>query len=653
MMTLKWIQDVKPHELGKLEQPFVALSYVTRAYHDKFNPEVRGIDEVIKRFSAFSIPERDSNTLDKLTKAINEGDIVLMHHHSNIPFSPIFVEKKPLESEHAQNIDSTKDKNLPTSAKVEYEVNPSLQGRYMFARNKFSRLQQGFYWPTSSLPKTDSHDLLDDDTSEDSFEGNAIAPGVEPTQEITEEATANLELDYCFDDTSPVDDIPFEVTDSAGTKHTGTLSKGKASLSGLPLGSCQVVYVSDSDEIEAELTRQKTQLSNALNAMIAEVKVIAAREDALFEQESFISQYFIRKGAQLTGLYQGGKNFVVGACDLALLLDEVQGEARDAALNALKKLAAGDAQGIKQDLETLFVHSAKQLDDLADAFELLLAIADDKALLKQIATFPYDYIDAHSIVEKEKIGGILAFEILLCVLTAGAGAAVSAASQSKYLLKANSSLQKIATLLKRKKLAKKTSPSLKQGDNLDVNSAPKQQLELEDKPKVVPNKSMPFDYTKARALKPGEKLGNYGESIVEDMLRADGYETFYRVQNKSGNGVDIVAKKANGDIIRAEVKTTQQARLWNDGKPKDIPLRGDQKTMGGEAYTTDRLERAINKDDGYTDGVVDVEAEKAQQAIEDALLNDNSVIDKKYDVYVDKNGTLLANPIEKDWLPKP
>ncbi|WP_395343521.1 hypothetical protein PN836_003570 [Ningiella sp. W23] len=92
----------------------------------------------------------------------------------------------------------------------------------------------------------------------------------------------------------------------------------------------------------------------------------------------------------------------------------------------------------------------------------MLAIADDKALLKQIATFPYDYIDAHSIVDKEHIGGILAFEILLAVLTAGAGAAVSAASKSKYLLKANTALNKIAKLLKRKKLSKKTSPALKQ-----------------------------------------------------------------------------------------------------------------------------------------------------------------------------------------------
>ncbi|WP_395343526.1 DNA/RNA non-specific endonuclease [Ningiella sp. W23] len=488
MMTLKWTTDVKPHELGKIEQPFVAVSYVTRAYKDKFNPEVRGIDEVIKRFSAFRMAQRDSNTFDKLIKAINEGDIVLMHHHSNMPFSPVFIAKKPSENQNSENAD-TASEDSPTSEHVEYEVNPSLQGRYMFARSKFTHLRQGFYWSKASMPKSDISEVLGDEIAEDSFEGNEIAPGSEATQEITEEATANLELDYCFDDQSPVDNIPFEVIDSAGTKHTGTLSQGKASLSGLPTGSCEINYVSDSDAIDAEITQLKTELSSALDAMIAEVKVIAEREDAIFEQESFISQYFIRKGAQLTGLYEGGKNLVVGVYDLAVLLGEIRGEARDAAFNVLKKLAAGDVEGIKRDLETLLAYSAKQLGDLAQAFELLLAIADDKSLLKQIATFPYNYIDAHSIVDKERMGGILAFEILLAVLTAGAGAAVSAASKSKYLLKANTALNKIAKLLKRKKLSKKTSPALKQGDNLDANTAPKKQLALEDKPKVVPKTS--------------------------------------------------------------------------------------------------------------------------------------------------------------------
>ncbi|WP_395343512.1 hypothetical protein PN836_003555 [Ningiella sp. W23] len=75
-------------------------------------------------------------------------------------------------------------------------------------------------------------------------------------------------------------------------------------------------------------------------------------------------------------------------------------------------------------------------------------------------------------MDKERMVGILAFEILLAVLTAGAGAADTA-------------LNKIATLLKRKNLSKKTNPALKQGDNLDANTALKKQLGLEGKVKKV------------------------------------------------------------------------------------------------------------------------------------------------------------------------
>lgn len=69
-----------------------------------------------------------------------------------------------------------------------------------------------------------------------------------------------------------------------------------------------------------------------------------------------------------------------------------------------------------------------------------------------LATFPYDYIDAHSIVEKERIAGIFAFEILLALLTGGVGAAASLASKSKHLITANKALIDIADILKRKRL---------------------------------------------------------------------------------------------------------------------------------------------------------------------------------------------------------
>ena len=154
-------------------------------------------------------------------------------------------------------------------------------------------------------------------------------------------------------------------------------------------------------------------------------------------------------------------------------------------------------------------------------------------------------------------------------------------------------------------------------------------------------------------LKDGQKLGDFGEEVVEDMLRKDGYETFYRVQNNSGNGVDIVAKNANGDIMKMEVKTTQQDRLWNNGDPKDIPMSKTQRELGGENYTTDRLDKAAKKDDGYKKGNSSDEAKKAQDAIKDAKADGNKIEHKKADVHVDKDGNLRDKPKSKDWEAKP
>jgi len=165
------------------------------------------------------------------------------------------------------------------------------------------------------------------------------------------------------------------------------------------------------------------------------------------------------------------------------------------------------------------------------------------------------------------------------------------------------------------------------------------------------NKSFDFKNFK---MKVGEKLGDFGENVVKAMLESKGFDEFYEVQNKSGNGVDIVARNSKtGEIMKAEVKTTQQDRLWDNGNMKEIPLKGDQKTMGGEKYSNDRLNRAANEEDGYTDGVSSKQAEAAQDAINQAKMDGVPVKNEKYDVYVDQNGNLRAEPQPRGWLPNP
>lgn len=147
-----------------------------------------------------------------------------------------------------------------------------------------------------------------------------------------------------------------------------------------------------------------------------------------------------------------------------------------------------------------------------------------------------------------------------------------------------------------------------------------------------------------------EKLGDFGERVAEDYYRSLGYDEFYAVQNRSGNGVDIVARKSGtGEMIKTEVKTSQQERLWNNGDTKEIPMSPDQRTMGGEQYTNDRLQRAANGEDGYTDGRSSQQAREALRLQEEAELSGKEVKTEKMDIYVDDNGNLRGNPVLRDW----
>jgi Holliday junction resolvase-like predicted endonuclease len=165
---------------------------------------------------------------------------------------------------------------------------------------------------------------------------------------------------------------------------------------------------------------------------------------------------------------------------------------------------------------------------------------------------------------------------------------------------------------------------------------------------LVHDAGVAFDASKY-ALKEGEQLGKFGENVAQDHLRTRGYDEFFDVQNKSGNGVDIVARNSStGDMMHQEVKTTQQDKLWNGGDTKPIPLSKEQKLSGAE-YTDSRLNRAAKGDNGYTDGVSTQQAKEAQDAIRDAELNGAKIEYEKVDVHVDKDGLLRGDPVIRSW----
>lgn len=108
-----------------------------------------------------------------------------------------------------------------------------------------------------------------------------------------------------------------------------------------------------------------------------------------------------------------------------------------------------------------------------------------------------------------------------------------------------------------------------------VNAAPNQPT----KPTAAQGSGGGYSPGKGRVAK-----GKCGEYLAKQDLHNDGYTEIVEVQNKSGHGVDVVGRNANGDVRVFEVKTTDGAVA--------PPLRGAQAAMGGEKFASDRLAKA-------------------------------------------------------------
>ena len=266
-----------------------------------------------------------------------------------------------------------------------------------------------------------------------------------------------LDLSYCYLDGSAEDNIRYSLIDSLGHEHTGSLSNGKAQLANVPQGQSQVRFIASSDDDEQRLVALRNEFKQTLEAMLNEVRQKAAIEDALFEQESLFNQYMIELGANATGFYQGAKSLIEGVADLIVLGIDINISVYSACFRIIEAIARGDKETVKYELETIVSFSQKSAQSLTQACELLYILLDDEQTRLALARFPYEYIDAHSHVEQERLTGILAFEVVLALLTGGVGAAASLASKSRYLAKANKALTQIAEIVKRKQLNKQLS----------------------------------------------------------------------------------------------------------------------------------------------------------------------------------------------------
>ncbi|SFD77484.1 hypothetical protein [Pseudoalteromonas denitrificans] len=384
----------------------------------------------------------------------------------------------------------------------------------------------------------------------------------------------SLSLNVLYDNNQAIEDIPVQVIDANNQTYDLMLTGGLLQVDNLPQGQCTVIYQGLTSDEELRYTQLRQDFKQALADMLTEIKQRAEIEDAIFEDENFLNQWLIETGARMTGVYQGAEMLVTGVADLAILGYEISAAVYSANIQLLINMKNGDVSAIKNQIETILENTDKSFDSLSEAFDTLVILTSDLDLISTLAQFPSDYLAAHSHVEQQRIWGIFTFEILLTVLTGGVGAAVSLASKSKHLVKANKALLEIAQLLKRKRLAKTQTKPIKQFKT-DIIDKPEPVLKIGRKRKPAP-KSM------AEAL---TRLTLARENIIKH-----GYIEKYTDK-------ELLAMAKSGDVAneRFHVRFMEASYLEYKGNPGTLgaPFKG-QSGSGAKYWSTtfDQLEDA-------------------------------------------------------------
>jgi hypothetical protein len=159
------------------------------------------------------------------------------------------------------------------------------------------------------------------------------------------------------------------------------------------------------------------------------------------------------------------------------------------------------------------------------------------------------------------------------------------------------------------------------------------------------------DIAAKKAKNGGYSLGNSrnekgkcGEWLAKQDLHNDGYTDVMEVQNKSGHGVDVMGRNANGDVRVLEVKTTD-----GTSAPSLSKQQGD---MGGKDFTDDRLKRAANAEGHYKNSPdAKANALRGQRWLQDAAAKGKKVSYEKYDMFIDdpKKGCTKKGAKSSPW----
>jgi len=330
-----------------------------------------------------------------------------------------------------------------------------------------------------------------------------------------------IQLTYNYDNGQPIEDIPY-VVNHAGNVYDGVLTGGTGLISDLDPGSYTVEYKAVD---ENEIVALRKELKTNLEGMISEVKAKAKIQEDLIAKESYVMQGLIYSGAFFTGLYESGSSIASGLVEAVESGAEFVFDTGTACWRLLKLLAAGDLAGLRSEFEEIAKLGGETFDAIKDCFKTLYVIAMDAESRSMLSGFPESYFDAHSSVEKKRLVGKLAFEIIFAIATFGAGAAVSAIAKSKYFVKAAQAVQDITKHIKLEKLNHKRDGTtnddvLDEAERIDDELLPPiKSFKRRPQPKSLSEATARLDLARTSIIKNGY-IAKYNDDELLEMAKS-------------------------------------------------------------------------------------------------------------------------------------
>ena len=327
------------------------------------------------------------------------------------------------------------------------------------------------------------------------------SPSIKPSPIASSKKAANpltdwleINLYYADQHQTPVFDHPYMVTLPDGSVRKGNLNKnGFARIDGIPKGNAKVEIKGDPAQ-KAKLRKLHDQLEVTLNQLVQQ-----AASDTKAQKQANHDTNSIEEGLVYVGAFMmGGVDIVTDLWAFAKIVGQGLVKAELAYLDLLEDFFRGDARAIQRKLEKAKETGIGAYQGASEAAEAIYLLVSDPDSWEILTNFVEDYWEASSGVDLTRSTAPVVIEILITILTAGAGSPVLAANLGKAASLTDDAVEITQQIVKVHKAV---------GQKIEKPTGTNTQVVIPIKKEINTNKSTTPDWESVKKAQPTEAKG--------------------------------------------------------------------------------------------------------------------------------------------------